>query len=73
MPKDNPINERFNQTLQKEFIRMGHYHLNPVQFNEMLTEWLIEYNFYRPHNSLNNQTPVELTKVLPMYSSCTNS
>ena len=68
-PKDNPVNERFNQTLQREFIRMGNYHPNPVKFNQMLTEWLIEYNFYRPHEALDNQTPMELTKVLPMYPS----
>ena len=70
-PKDNPVNERFNQTLQREFIRMGNYHPNPVKFNQMLTEWLIEYNFYRPHEALDNQTPMELTKVLPMYPSGT--
>lgn len=72
-PKDNSVNERFNQTLQKEFIRLGNYHPNPVKFNKMLTEWLIEYNFIRPHDSLNNQTPLQLTKVLPMYPSCTDS
>lgn len=72
-PKDNPVNERFNQTLQKEFIRLGHYHPDPAKFNKMLTEWLIEYNFNRPHDSLNNQTPVQLTKVLPMYPSCTTT
>jgi transposase InsO family protein len=71
-PKDNPVIERFNQTLQKEFIRLGHYHPDPAKFNKMLTEWLIEYNFNRPHDSLNNQTPVQLTKVLPMYPSCTS-
>jgi len=70
-PKDNPVIERFNQTLQKEFIRLGNYQPDPVKFNKMLTEWLIEYNFNRPHNSLNNQTPIQLTKVLPMYPSCT--
>ena len=72
-PKDNPVNERFNQTMQKEFIRLGNYHPDPVKFNPMLTEWLIEYNFNRPHDSLNNKTSIQLTKVLPMYPSCTFS
>jgi len=37
----------------------------------MLTEWLIEYNFNRPHDSLNNKTSIQLTEALPMYPSCT--
>ncbi|PJA11066.1 hypothetical protein COX67_01680, partial [Candidatus Falkowbacteria bacterium CG_4_10_14_0_2_um_filter_36_22] len=41
--------------------------------NHNLTEWLIEYNFKRPHQSLNYQTPLKFSKVLPMYSSCTYS
>ena len=72
-PKDNPVNERFNQTLQREFIRMGNWSPDPVKFNHSLTEWLIEYNFYRPHDSLNNETPIKLTQVLPRYPSGTHS
>lgn len=70
-PKDNPDNERFNQTLQNEFLSLGNFHPDPVIFNRNLTEWLIEYDFRRPHQSLNYQTPIEFSKVLPMYSSCT--
>lgn len=70
-PKDNPENERFNQTLQNEFIALGNFHSDPEIFNRELTEWLIEYNFFRPHESLNYQTPLEFSKVLPMYSSWT--
>ena len=70
-PKDNPDNERFNQTLQTEFLDLGNMRFNQDQFNHNLTEWLIEYNFKRPHQSLNYQTPLESSKVLPMYSSCT--
>jgi transposase InsO family protein len=70
-PKDNPNNERFNRTLQEEFIALGNYHSDPQVFNRKLTEWLIEYNFHRPHAALNYQTPLEFSKKLPMYSSCT--
>jgi len=70
-PKDNPNNERFNRTLQEEFIQLGNFHSDPEVFNLKLTEWLIEYNFHRPHTALNYQTPIEFSKVLPMYSSCT--
>lgn len=70
-PKDNPVNERFNKTLQYEFIKLGNFTPEVEIFNRNLTEWLIEYNFRRPHESLNYETPIQITKVLPMYPSCT--
>ena len=70
-PKDNPDNERFNQTLQQEFINLGNFNSDPEIFNRLLTEWLIEYNFRRPHQTLNYETPINASKVLPMYSSWT--
>ncbi len=72
-PKDNPNSERFNQTLQKEFLELGNFHPDPKIFNQRLTEWLIEYNFRRPHEALGYETPMEFNKVLPMCSSCTFS
>ena len=72
-PKDNPDNERFNQTLEYEFIQLGNFTTNVDTFNKNLTEWLIEYNFIRPHQTLNYETPIEVAKVLPMWSSCTNA
>ncbi len=72
-PKDNPNNERFNRTLQEEFIQLGNFHSDPDVFNQKLTEWLIEYNFRRPHTALGYRTPIEFSKKLPMYSSCTSS
>lgn len=74
-PKDNPINERFNRTLQEEFVNLGNMTDDVVLFNRNLTEWLIEYNFVRPHQTLDYDTPwsfyQKTAKVLPMYSSCT--
>ena len=70
-PKDNPDCERFNQTLRTEFIDLGNFTTNTIEFNKNLTEWLIEYNFHRPHQSLNYKTPIKFSEVLPMYSSCT--
>ncbi|MBU4481920.1 integrase core domain-containing protein, partial [Candidatus Parcubacteria bacterium] len=44
-------------------------------FNRKLTEWLVEYNFERPHQSLDYLAPAEFvqkySKVLPMWSSST--
>jgi transposase InsO family protein/transposase-like protein len=70
-PKDNAVNERFNRTLKEEFISLGNFHSDPDIFNRKMTEWLIEYNFYRPHKSLSYKTPIEYSKLSPMYSSRT--
>ena len=76
-PTDNPVDERFNRTLQEEFIALGNLIPDPVPFNQRLTEWLIEYTFVRPHQTLGYDTPWEFyqktSKVLPMYSSRTGS
>ena len=74
-PDDNPVDERFNRTLQKEFVQLGNFTPDPVRFNRDLTEWLVEYDFYRPHQTLDYLSPIEFHhkyhKVLPMYSSST--
>lgn len=76
-PKDNPHCERFNRTLQEEFIQLGNRFNDPEVFNAKLTEWLIEYNYFRPHQSLGYVTPMcfiqKQKTLLPMYSSCTFS
>lgn len=74
-PKDNAFDERFNRTIQEEFIALGHLTNDCAIFNRELTEWLIEYNFHRPHQTLNYLTPIQFetnySKVLPMYPSST--
>jgi len=79
-PKDNPEIERFNQTLEYEWLYNSNLCLDPEELNPGLTEWLIEYNFNRPHQSLGYLTPMgyierELAKisspVLPMWSAST--
>lgn len=74
-PKDNAVNERFNRTVQDEFLAMGNLMANTDIFNRKLTEWLIEYNFHRPHQTLGYMPPINFHfkyhKVLPMYPSST--
>lgn len=76
-PKDNAVNERFNRTLQEEFVQLGNMRSDPVEFNRLLTEWLIEYNFRRPHQALRYLPPMNFTykyhNVLPMYPSSTGA
>jgi transposase-like protein len=74
-PKDNPSNERFNQTLKHEFLNWGNFYPDPKVFNQKLTDWLIEYNSIRPHQSLNYLTPLEFAEktmhLSTMWSSST--
>lgn len=74
-PKDNPVMERFNRTIQEEFIQMIDIGLENIPlFNSRLLDWLIEYNSVRPHEALDYLTPLEYidqTTVSPMSSSCT--
>lgn len=74
-PTDNPINERFNRTLREEFLELGHLTEDTERFNRELLEWLIEYTFVRPHQSLGYLTPWQYyskaAKLSPRYSSRT--
>jgi len=81
-PKDNHEIERFNQTLECEWLCNSNLCLDPEEFNARLTEWLIEYNFNRPHQSLGYLAPIEYIErelakthgqVLPMWSASTES
>ncbi len=74
-PNDNAVNERFDRTLKEESIQLGNFTPDPLLFNQRLTEWLIEYDFNRPHQSLGYLSPTEYLnkyqKVLPMSPSST--
>lgn len=81
-PKDNPVDERFNRTVQEEFMETDYY-FEPSLANDDLTEannhltnWLIFYNFERPHQTLKYFSPIEWynsykLEVLPMYPDIT--
>ena len=75
-PKDNPCLERFNRTVQDEWLSMSESGLDNIkEANKDLTEWLVEYNFNRPHHSLDLKSPIvyaqENFKVSPMWSAST--
>jgi len=78
-PKDNPALERFNWTVQDEWLSLSETGLDDIPAaNHDLTDWLVEYNSVRPHESLDYQTPLEYAqenyfKVLPMWSASTSS
>ena len=69
-PKVNSFIERFNRTLQEEFVN---YELDTALvstslFDKKLNRWLYWYNYKRPHHGLNLKTPqqqlmLELAKL----------
>jgi transposase InsO family protein len=76
-PKDNPALERFNSTIQHEWLDFSEVGLdNILEANLDLTTWLVKYNSYRPHEALANKTPLEYAhqnffQVLPMWPAST--
>ena len=58
-PKSNAFIERFNRTIQEEFID-AHVQLlqDTTHFNEKLIDYLLYYNQVRPHQSLQYHTPL---------------
>lgn len=76
-PKDNPALERFNNTIQYEWLEYSKVGLDDIlEANKDLVTWLIKYNSYRPHEALDYKTPLEYAqeqffKVLPMWSAST--
>lgn len=78
-PKDNPSIERFNNTIQYEWLEYSRIGLDDInEANKDLTNWLIKYNSYRPHQALDYKTPLEYAhenffKVLPMWPASTQA
>lgn len=58
-PESNAFVERFNRTLQEEFVE---YHLDDLPqtnlFNRRLIDYLLYFNQVRPHQALAYQTPL---------------
>jgi len=57
-PKQHASIERFNRTLQEEFLQEGNGYLDLGILNQKLINWLVEYNFHRPHASLGYKNPL---------------
>lgn len=66
-PRSNAFIERFNRTLQEEFVEEHRDLLetNLHQFNLELMDYLVWYNTKRPHASLNYQVPMKVILINP--------
>lgn len=51
--------ERFNR-LYREAVLDAYLFFDLYQVKQLTAEWMEEYNFRRPHEGLNNQTPEEV-------------
>ncbi len=75
-PKDNPALERFNRTIQEEWLEVSEIGLDDItKANLDLTDWLVDYNYDRPHQTLDYQSPIEYATtrfpVSPMWAAST--
>jgi transposase InsO family protein len=65
-PKMNAFIERFNRTLEEEFIMWNRRYMQNVssfnKLNEKLQEYVTYYNTIRPHSSLGYLSPVAYTR-----------
>lgn len=63
-PKMNAHDERFNRTIQEEFLN---YHFDDLldlsSFNDKLFDYLFWYNGERPHFALNLQSPIQFLMI----------
>jgi len=57
-PKWNGCVERSNRTLREEFYQIYQRPADMAELREMLEEYVLKYNTYRPHHSLKLKTPM---------------
>jgi putative transposase len=57
-PQQNAIIERFNKTVREDLLDPNLL-FSLDHANELAQEFIREYNYERPHESLNNKTPIE--------------
>lgn len=62
-PMQNGYIERLNGSLRRELLNAYVFRtMNEVR--QQVSEWVHDYNFYRPHESLNNKTPAEFCREI---------
>ena len=60
-PWQNPFVESFNGHLRRELLEMESFN-TLFEAQLLLNDWRLEYNHYRPHQSLNYMTPAEYAR-----------
>lgn len=62
-PTDNAYIESFNGSFRDECLNLNWF-LSLADAQEKIENWRLEYNEFRPHQSLNNMTPVQFLNSL---------
>ena len=62
-PTDNPLIESFNGSFRDECLNV-HWFLSIADAQEKIESWRREYNEFRPHSSLGDRTPTEVSEQL---------
>jgi putative transposase len=57
-PMQNGYIERFNRTFRQDVLD-AYMFKDLYEFNDIKDEWLEDYNHHRPHESLNNYSPIK--------------
>jgi putative transposase len=57
-PTQNAFIERFNGTFRRDVLN-AYVFKSIEEVNEIASDWIIDYNYNRPHQSLKNKTPIE--------------
>jgi putative transposase len=60
-PTQNSLIERFNGSCRKELLNM-YVFKNISEVEELADQWWQEYNYSRPHEALNNLSPMDYKK-----------
>jgi putative transposase len=57
-PMQNGYVERFNGSFRREILDL-YYFRTIKKVKDIAEEWMIEYNYQRPHDSFGNISPIE--------------
>ena len=57
-PAQNAYIERFNRTFRQEILDLYSFR-DLKEINTVTANWIEDYNYYRPHESLNNVSPID--------------
>jgi len=60
-PTENARVERFNGSMRRELLNC-HIFTSLSEVREKVEEWMIDYNYHRPHEALGNLSPIEFLK-----------
>jgi putative transposase len=63
-PMQNGYIERCNGSVRKELLNANVFH-SLKEVREKVEEWMIDYNYERPHKSLHYKAPMDLLQAIP--------